>query len=99
MYQNRRFTELRSSKQYGTTISSPAKISKHYGSFYIEDGKDTRTFKPISGGLWCYDPNDNGITFVTTVKENMEQFTPRDIHRAKQAKELYHAMMTTSIKD
>jgi hypothetical protein len=56
-------------------------------------------FKMHPSGLHVYDPTNNELVMVNTVKGNMEGYTKKQVEGAKLAKELYAKLAYPSPKD
>ena len=56
-------------------------------------------FRKHRSGLHVYNPKDEELVFLNTVRENMEGFTKREIAGATQARKLYGMLAYPSVKD
>jgi hypothetical protein len=85
-------------RQYRVTYDSQLKT----GNFIVhmsDQGPPNLKFKMHPSGLHVYDPADNELVMVNTVKGNMEGYTKKQLEGAKLAKELYAKLAYPSPKD
>jgi hypothetical protein len=96
-----------------TNIFSYAKMAKHHRITYNSNKEDAFTvylpnkrikFTKPDQGLYIFKPkikktNRIGSPFVNTIDKNKIFFTTWQVDKAKQARELYHALGTPSIQD
>ena len=75
---------------------------------YDSDGQDRFTvhkpdklvhFDCSKNGLYYHDTQDQNITLINTIEENLQGFSKHQIEQAKLARKLYHVMAIPSIHD
>ena len=62
-------------------------------------GLPNMRFKMHSSGLHFYDPRNKDFAFVTTVEENKQHFTNREVTGAQKARDLYASLAYPSDND
>jgi hypothetical protein len=104
-------TKIWFDKRAITNILALANVAKQYCVTY--DSGDTKgfvvhrakfglpdmRFELHRSGLHIYNPKEEQLTFVNTVKDNMEAFTKRQIVGAQEARTLYAKLAYPSMKD
>jgi hypothetical protein len=68
-------------------------------AFYVDTGKGTMGFCPISKYLYIYEPDVRATNMLTTLKENKRFYTSRQIDRAKRARNLARTLGCPSDED
>ena len=57
--------------------------------FYVHTEDKVVCFKPLCGGLYCWDPKEEQnleVNLVSTVAENMKEFTSQQSSKSKESK-------------
>jgi hypothetical protein len=83
-------------QQYCVTYDS---INETFVVHQESHGKPNMQFWMYSSGLHYFDLRDESFTFISTVADNMKQFTKQQIQCVEVAKALYMKLSYPSMKD